>query len=54
MTYYIRHKETGEDKIVEDIDIQSGTVTLKDEEESMRLVDVIESYEFRYDIWRAP
>ncbi|WP_161782290.1 hypothetical protein [Paenibacillus ehimensis] len=50
MTYYIRHKVTGEDKIIEEIDISTGMVFTQDGGE-IRLVDVIEEYEFRYDIW---
>jgi hypothetical protein len=50
MTYYIRHKTTGEDKIIKDVDMQRGVVTVDDDEE-LRLVDVIEEYEWRYDIW---
>ncbi|MCM3492873.1 hypothetical protein M4D52_05385 [Paenibacillus lactis] len=51
MTFYIRNKETQEDYVVQEIDITAGTVTLRDEEEPLRLADVIEEYEFKYDIW---
>jgi hypothetical protein len=41
MTYYIRHKETGEDLIIEDIDVEFGIV-LTQEKGEIPLVDVIE------------
>jgi len=50
MTYYIRHKETKEDIVVVDISIDEGWVCTE-YGDVLRLVDVIENYEFRYDIW---
>lgn len=50
MTYYIRNKETGEDLIIEEIDISTGIVVTEENGE-IKLVDVIENYELRYDIW---
>jgi len=50
MTYYIRNKDTGEDIVIKEISIEEGLVYTEDGE-SLRLVEVIENYEFRYDIW---
>lgn len=54
MTYYIRNKKTGKDILVKDIDVPNGVVTIENDDgdhERMRLADVIEEYEFRYDIY---
>lgn len=51
MTIYITNKETGEDYIIQDMDIKQGTVTLEERKDKLRLVDVIENYHLRYDIW---
>lgn len=48
MTFYIRHKTTGEDKIIKDVDMQRGVVTVDDDEE-LRLVDGIEVIGNIYD-----
>jgi len=50
MTYYIRNKDTGEDIVIKEISIEEGLVYTADGK-TLRLVEVIENYEFRYDIW---
>lgn len=50
MTFYIRHKATGEDTLIKTIDVSKNEV-LTDEGVVLSLVDVIEDFEFRYDIW---
>jgi hypothetical protein len=54
VTYYIRNKKSGKDILLKLIDVPSGIVTVENDDgdhERIRLVDVIEEYEFRYDIW---
>lgn len=53
MQFYIRQKKTGEIEIIENIDVKRGIVFIRDgaEERELRLVDVIEDYEWCYDIW---
>lgn len=53
MTYYLRHKETGKDVIITDIDFSTTQVLVYDDEGDMvlTLVDWAEKYDLRYDIW---
>jgi hypothetical protein len=58
MTFYLRHKQGQKrDVLLKSIDIPAGTAVVETTdgeamfEETWRLADIIEEYEFRYDIW---